>query len=852
MTTTGIQPTGAAPRLVPSPGMNRPSCRPVDRLWLLRRPVLGRGRQFHHIWTKVFHEQPLRPVPLPPALDGCSSPTGRWARCCRPRTPAMEDFQGHEGCNEVLNVTRPDIVRRIHEAYLAVGRRRHRDEHVRGELSNLGEYGIADRIEELALAGARLARDAADAWSSEEQPRFVLGSMGPGTKLPSSGHAPYRALRDAYQSAGRRAMLAAGSTPCSSRPRRTCCRPRPRWSGARRALARRRRGPAGARPGDRRDDRHDAARQRDRRRADRTGAARHRRDRPELRHRAHRDERAPAAPGQARPGARSPRMPNAGLPQLSRDGAYYPLTPEQLADRARAVRHRVRPGAGRRVLRHDAGAPRPRRRGRPRAARWRRAGRDRSPASRACTSTCRSGRTRRTCRSASGPTPTARRRSGGAAGQATGTSASRSPARRPATARTCSTCASTTSAATGPTTCASSCHRLATSSTLPLMLDSTEPAVIEAGLELLGGRAVVNSVNYEDGDGPGSRFARIMPWSASTGPPWSRSRIDEQGQARTAERKVAVADRHRSTSLIGEWGMDAGDIVVDTPDLPDRHRSGGDPPRRARDASRRSGEIKRRYPDVQTTLGLSNVSFGLSPAARVVLNSVFLHECVKAGLDSAIVHAAKILPMSKIDDEQRQVALDLVYDRRRWSDDAHDPLRVRPAAALPRAVRGRRRGVVARVPGRGAGGAAARGAAASGGSSTASARGSRRTSTRPWPGPRGARHHQREPARRHAGRRRPVRQRRDAAAVRAAVRRGDEGGGRAPRAVHRGQWGRRRRGKAKIVLATVKGDVHDIGKNLVDIILTNNGYDGLQPRHQAADQRDPRARPRSTAPTPSA
>ena len=99
-------------------------------------------------------------------------------------------------------------------------------------------------------------------------------------------------------------------------------------------------------------------------------------------------------------------------------------------------------------------------------------------------------------------------------------------------------------------------------------------------------------------------------------------------------------------------------------------------------------ELKRRYPDVQTTLGVSNVSFGLNPAARVVLNSVFLDECVKAGLDSAIVHASKILPIARIPDEQREVALDLVYDRRR---PGYDPL-----SRAARAVRGRRRGIAAR------------------------------------------------------------------------------------------------------------------------------------------------------------
>src|SRR5205814_9656035 len=116
--------------------------------------------------------------------------------------------------------------------------------------------------------------------------------------------------------------------------------------------------------------------------------------------------------------------------------------------------------------------------------------------------------------------------------------------------------------------------------------------------------------------------------------------------------------------LVGNWGMDVGDILIDCLTFPIAT---------GQEETRRDGietieairEVKRRYPGVQTTLGVSNVSFGLNPAARQVLNSVFLHECVHAGLDSAIVHASKILPMSKIPDEQREVALDLVYDRRR-------------------------------------------------------------------------------------------------------------------------------------------------------------------------------------------
>ena len=194
------------------------------------------------------------------------------------------------------------------------------------------------------------------------------------------------------------------------------------------------------------------------------------------------------------------------------------------------------------------------------------------------------------------------------------------------------------------------------------MLDSTEPPVIEAGLECLGGRAVINSVNFEDGEGPDSRFARVMPIVREHGAAVVALTIDEEGQARTAEWKVRVAERLVDT-LVGQWGMREGDILVDT--LTFTLGTG-------QEESRRDGLetieairlLKQRRPAVGTTLGLSNISFGLKPAARVVLNSVFLHECQKAGLSSAIVHASKILPMNRIPDEQREVALDLVYDRR--------------------------------------------------------------------------------------------------------------------------------------------------------------------------------------------
>jgi len=216
--------------------------------------------------------------------------------------------------------------------------------------------------------------------------------------------------------------------------------------------------------------------------------------------------------------------------------------------------------------------------------------------------------------------------------------------------------------------------RFATSSTLPIVLDSTEPHVLKAGLEHLGGRCVINSVNYEDGDGPTSRFAKIMPLVKEHGASVVALTIDEEGQARDAEWKLRVA-RRLVNDLHDNWGMNIGDILIDCLTFP--IATGQEETRK--DGIETIEAIKRlklEFPEVQTTLGVSNVSFGLNPAARVVLNSVFLNECVQAGLDSAIVHPSKITPMSRIEERQRQVALDLVYDRRIFDGDecTYDPL----------------------------------------------------------------------------------------------------------------------------------------------------------------------------------
>ena len=358
--------------------------------------------------------------------------------------------------------------------------------------------------------------------------------------------------------------------------------------------------------------------------------------------------------------------------------------------------------------------------------------------------------------------------------------------------------------------------RFATASTLPIVLDSTEPAVLKAGLEHLGGRCVINSVNYEDGDGPTSRFAKIMPLVKEHGASVVALTIDEEGQARDAEWKLRVA-RRLINDLHDNWGMNIGDILIDCLTFP--IATGQEETRK--DGIETIEAIKRlkiEFPEVQTTLGVSNVSFGLNPAARVVLNSVFLHECVRAGLDSAIVHPSKITPMARIDERQKQVALDLVYDRRTFDGDecTYDPLqeflqlfdgvelatsknaRAEALAALPLFDRLQRR----IIDGEKVGLEDDLKAAMEQGTPPLEIINSHLLEGMKVVGELFGKGEMQLPF---------VLQ--SAEVMKTAVallepfmeKTGDEGRG-------------------TMLLATVRGDVHDIGKNLVDIILTNNGY----------------------------
>jgi 5-methyltetrahydrofolate--homocysteine methyltransferase len=213
--------------------------------------------------------------------------------------------------------------------------------------------------------------------------------------------------------------------------------------------------------------------------------------------------------------------------------------------------------------------------------------------------------------------------------------------------------------------------RLVTNVKIPLMFDSTEWQKMEAGLQHAGGKCILNSTNYEDGV---PRFVKVIELAKTYGASVVIGTIDEDGMARTAEGKFKIAKRAYEQAT-NELGLPASDIFFDPLALP--ISTGIEEDRRnALETINAIRQIKAELPGAFTILGVSNISFGLSPASRVVLNSVFLHDAVEAGLDSAIVNASKIEPLNRIGEQELKVARELIYDQRKFEGDVcvYDPL----------------------------------------------------------------------------------------------------------------------------------------------------------------------------------
>ena len=741
--------------------------------------------------------------------------TGTWLQG---QNLSVDDFGGHdlEGCNEYLGITRPDVVKAMHAAYFEVGADVVETNTFGAFAVPLAEYDLAERSCEIARANALLAREVADDFSTPDRPRFVAGSIGPGTKFASLGQIRFAELRDAYETEAV-GLLEGGVDLFIIETQFDLLGLKAAVIGCRRAMARLERSvPIQAQvtveltgrmlPG---TEIGAALAAIDPLRVDiigincATGPAEMS---EHLRHLSQ-HSRIPISC-----------LPNAGLPSVVDGHMHYDLTAPELLEYHR----RFITELGVRVVGGCCGT----------TPEYIKLLADELPG---LTPAERHPVHEPGATSIYSAVPFKQDTSFLMIGERTNANGSRK-FRDALLEGDWDTCTKMATEQTkegahildvcvdyvgrdGTLDMDEIASRFATQADAPLVMDSTEPQVMEAGLQWIGGRAVLNSANLEDGEAPGSRLDRVFNLAREYGAAVICLLIDEEGQARDVEWKVRVA--HRITELAVErYHLEPSDLIFDTLTFP--LSTGDDDLRRdamaTMDAIRR---IKAEIPGCSTVLGLSNVSFGLKPAARHVLNSVFLHECVEAGLDSAIVHASKIMPLARIPDEQREVCLDLIYDRRGTAgalsagDAQYDPLQklleiftdVSVEAAVKedrtdwtveqrlsqRIIDGDREGLEADLE-----------EALDQGTSALSIVNDTLLAGMKVVGELFASGEMQLPF---------VLQ--SAETMKTSVAYLEprmekvEGGG----------------GKGRIVLATVKGDVHDIGKNLVDIILTNNGYE---------------------------
>ena len=731
------------------------------------------------------------------------------------RKPSLEDFLGHEGCNEILNVTRPDIVLDVHNAYFETGIDCVETNTFGANWSNLSDYGIDDRIEELARAGAELARQSADSFTAKDgKPRWVLGSMGPGTKLPSLGHTTYQHLKDTFALQAKGLifggadafMVETSQDLLQTKAAVNACRQAVVDTGIRLPIfvevtvettgtmlmgseigaALTTLEPLGI---------------------DMIGlnCATGPQEMSEHLRQLSKHSQIPVMV-----------MPNAGLPILQGDGAYYPLSPDELA----IAHEQFIKEYGLSLVGGCCGT---------------------TPAHLKAVVDRVGGKQLTKLNMELEPgvaslyqhVPLTQDNTYLAIGERTNANGSRA-FRDAMLEENWDECVEIAKKQVrdgahlldvsvdyvgrdGVKDMQEIVSRFASASTLPLVIDSTEPQVMQAGLELIGGRAVINSVNFEDGDGPNSRFQRTMPLVKEHGAAVVALTIDEQGQARTREDKVRIASRLIDT-LMGDWGLRVEDIIMDCLTFP--IATGQEETRKdAIETIEAIREVNRLYPGVHTTLGVSNVSFGLNPVSRAVLNSVFLHEAYEAGLDTAIIDAAKIMPLASIPQEQIDVALDLIYDRREFDAEGnatYDPLqkmlemfagvnsaalkdaRAAEFAAMTVTERLQRR----IIDGEAKGLEQDLDQARSDGIKPLDIINDHLLEGMKIVGERFGKGEMQLPF---------VLQ--SAEVMKSAVALLEPHMEKSSEA-----------GKGTIVLATVRGDVHDIGKNLVDIILTNNGY----------------------------
>jgi 5-methyltetrahydrofolate--homocysteine methyltransferase len=717
------------------------------------------------------------------------------------------DFLGKENCSEILCETRPDVVRAIHAAYLEVGCDAVETNSFGSNRIVLAEFGLEDRVTELNALAARLAREACDRYATPERPRFVFGSIGPGTRLPSLDQVSYDDLEASYH-AQALGLVEGGADALLVETAQDLLQMKAAINGCKRALE--------ALKGDLPPE-----------------------ERPMIVAQVTMEttgtmllgsEIAAAlcaleamgvdavglncatgpremAPHVAYLAANTPLpvsvLPNAGLPELVDGQTHYPLTPAELAD----WHHRFVEEDGVSIIGGCCGTT-PEHLKAVIARIGRRAPKARTPeAPKGVSSLYRF-------------VPYVQENAVFAVGERSNANGSRAFRDLLAAedwdgtvrvgidqvkegAHAVDVCV----AYVGRPEASDAdqvVRRFATQVDAPLMIDSTEVEVIETALKRAGGKCIINSINFEDGE---EKAERVLALARRFGAAVVALTIDEEGMAKTAGRKLAVAERLHAFA-VGRHGLDPADLIIDPltfticTGMADDRRLGLE----TLEAIRR---IREALPEGQIMLGLSNISFGLKPQARHLLNSVFLHECQAAGMNMAILNAARIEPLYKIPEDHHKVALDLIRDER---CEGYDPLQALLAlfpegAEGPRAEREVPRTVEERLKAR----------IIDGNRNGLEADLDEALGTHPAleivndillggmqvVGELFGSGQMQLPF---------VLQ--SAETMKAAV-------------AYLEPHMERVDGSAKgrIVLATVKGDVHDIGKNLVDIILTNNGYE---------------------------
>ena len=574
-----------------------------------------------------------------------------------------KDYSGLENCCEIINLNRPDVIRGIHESFFAVGCDAAETNTFGGMPHVLREYGIEDRTEEINAAAVRCAREAAEAYSTPDQPRFVIGSMGPGTKLCTLDQIQYSELKASYTRQAR-ALVAAGidaflietlqdplhakaviNSALTAREEAGCDTPifcsvtmevtGTMLVGTEMAAAMALLDPfpidllsVNCATGPREMSEH---------------------------------VRLLGQTWRRRIGC----FPNAGLPQLVDGQPSYPLTPQELADWL----ERFVEEDGLNLVGGCCGTT-------PEhlAAVVKRLGR-RAPVPRKPTMVpqvtsiyhavdLRQDNSLLFVGERSNANGSKKFRTQLLEGDVDGmVQLGRSQIREG------SHCLDVCTAYVGRDEVADMerlIRRYRTDVSVPLVIDSTEPPVLERSLQLLGGRSIINSINLEDGL---EKCARVLPLAKEHGAAVIALTIDENGMAKEVEDKVRIA-RRLYDICVGQYGLRPEDLLFDV--LTFTICTGNEDDRRhginTLEGIRR---VREELPGVGTLLGLSNISFGLRPAARHALNSVFMHYAQETGLTAAILHSGRIEPLHSIDPEVRKACEDLIFDRR---VEGYDPL----------------------------------------------------------------------------------------------------------------------------------------------------------------------------------